>query len=43
MAKTRHIKKTTLIIVAEGVHDKAFLDHMKSLYDHRDSGQKSYD
>jgi hypothetical protein len=40
MAKTRHIKKTTLIIVAEGAHDKAFLDHMKSLYDHRDSGQK---
>ena len=40
MAKTRHIKKTTLIIVAEGAHDKAFLDHMKSVYDHRDSGQK---
>ncbi|WP_230661065.1 hypothetical protein [Psychrobacter sp. I-STPA10] len=36
----RHIKKTTLIIVGEGEHDKAFLTHMKNLYDHRQSGQK---
>lgn len=40
MAKMRHIKKTTLIVVGEGAHDKAFLDHMKSIYDSRNSGQK---
>lgn len=35
----RHTKKTTLIIVGEGLHEKAFLAHMKELYDRRDSGQ----
>ena len=42
MAKKRkihHSKKTTLIIVGEGLHEKAFLTHMKNLYSQRDSGQ----
>lgn len=42
MAKKRtihHSKKTTLIIVGEGLHEKAFLTHMKNLYDQRDSRQ----
>ena len=34
------VKLTTLIIVGEGPHDKAFLNHMKSLYDDRTTGQK---
>ncbi len=32
--KRRHINQTTLIIVAEGEHDKAFLTHMKGIYNH---------
>lgn len=40
MAKPRHVQKTTLIIVGEGAHDKAFLEHMKGVYDTRESGQK---
>lgn len=38
--RTRKIRQTTLLIVAEGAHDKAFLDHLKSLYDVRESGQR---
>ncbi len=38
--KRRHIKQTTLIIVAEGEHDKAFLTHMKGIYDNRETGQR---
>lgn len=38
--KNRKIRQTTLLIVAEGAHDKAFLDHIKSLYDARESGQR---
>lgn len=33
--KRRHIRRTSLIIVAEGFHDKAFLNHMKDLYDEK--------
>lgn len=33
MRKPRKIKLATLLIVGEGVHEKAFLQHMKSLYD----------
>lgn len=40
MAKHPHVKKTTLIVVGEGAHDKAFLDHMKGIYNSRHSGQK---
>jgi len=36
----RRVKLTTLIVVGEGAHDKAFLNHMKSIYDGRTSGQK---
>lgn len=36
----RHVQCTTLLAVGEGAHDAAFLNHMKSLYDTRDSGQK---
>ena len=30
--KTRRILRSTLIIVGEGIHEKAFLSHLKSLY-----------
>lgn len=30
--KRRIVKKTTLLMVGEGVVDKAFIDHMRSLY-----------
>lgn len=33
MAKTKRVKLTTLLIVGEGIHEKAFLQHMKSIYD----------
>lgn len=33
MKKTRRIKLATLLIVGEGVHEKAFLQQMKFLYD----------
>lgn len=38
--KTRTQQQTTLIIVGEGEHEKAFLQHMKSIYDSRFSGKK---
>ena len=38
--KPRKIQRATLIIVGEGIYDKAFLDHMKSIYDTRDTNQK---
>lgn len=38
--KVRKVKLTALIIVGEGPHDKAFLNHMKDIYDSRTSGQK---
>lgn len=43
MAKKRSIKKVqlaTLIVVGEGPCDKAFLTHMKSIYDVKETGQK---
>lgn len=40
MPKKRiHVQLTTLLVVGEGLAEKAFLNHMKSLYDHRNSGQ----
>lgn len=39
MAKKRQVLKATLLIVGEGVHEKAFLQYLKSLFDHRESGQ----
>lgn len=36
----RKVKLATLIVVGEGPHDRAFLNHMKSLYDSRETGQK---
>lgn len=33
MKKVRRVKLATLLIVGEGAHEKAFLQHMKSLYD----------
>jgi len=33
MAKIKKVKRATLLIVGEGSHDKAFLQHMKSIYD----------
>lgn len=42
MAKrqVRKINKTTLLIMGEGEHDKAFLEHMKGIYYDRQSGSK---
>jgi len=41
MRKTKkHLKLSALIIIGEGPHDKAFLNHLKDLYDSRTSGQK---
>jgi len=36
----KRLKLASLIIVGEGPHDKAFLSHMKDLYDARSTGQK---
>jgi len=33
MAKIRKVKLATLLIVGEGAHEKAFLQHMKLIYD----------
>jgi len=38
--KNRKVKLSSLIVVGEGPHDKAFINHMKDIYDHRTSGQK---
>lgn len=38
--QTRRVKQTTLIMVGEGPHDKAFLKHMQSVFDNRESGQR---
>lgn len=38
--KKKHLQLASLIIVGEGPHDKAFLLHMKDLYDSRTTGQK---
>lgn len=38
--KNRRIQQTTLIIVGEGSHEKAFLSHMKGIYTLRQSGRK---
>ncbi len=37
---TRSVNKTTLLVMGEGEHDKAFLSHMKGLYHQRRSGSK---
>lgn len=36
----RHVSLTTLLIVGEGSDDKAFIDHLKSLFNQRLSGRK---
>ncbi|WP_227503102.1 hypothetical protein [Moraxella bovoculi] len=36
----RTTQQTTLIIVGEGECEKAFLEHLKSLYNERHSGKK---
>lgn len=38
--KQRHVSLTTLLIVGEGSDDKAFIDHVKSLFHQRQSGRK---
>lgn len=38
--KQRHVSLTTLLIVGEGSDDKAFIDHVKSLFHQRHSGRK---
>jgi hypothetical protein len=38
--KNRRVKLSSLIVVGEGPHDKAFINHMKDIYDHRTSEQK---
>lgn len=34
------VKQSTLLVVGEGVHERAFLEHMKQLYDRRDNQQR---
>ena len=36
----RKIQLATLLIVGEGAHDKAFLNHLRDLFDGRETGQK---
>ncbi len=38
--KSRKVKLATLIVMGEGPHEKAFLNHMKHLYDDRTTEQK---
>ncbi|MFT4924240.1 MAG: hypothetical protein ACI8WB_000318 [Phenylobacterium sp.] len=38
--KIRKLKLASLIVVGEGPHDRAFLSHMKDLYDGRHTNQK---
>ncbi|WP_201582867.1 hypothetical protein [Psychrobacter jeotgali] len=38
--KVRVMNKTTLLIMGEGEHDKAFLKHMRGVYYNRSSGVK---
>ena len=38
--KDRRVKLSSLIVVGEGPHDKAFICHLKDLYDNRNTGQK---
>ncbi len=37
--KPRRAHVTSLIVVGEGIHDRAFLNHMKDNYDGRETGQ----
>ena len=39
MAK-RKVQLATLLIVGEGAHEKAFLNHLRDLFDGRETGQK---
>ncbi len=34
------VKQSTLLIVGEGAHERAFLEHMKQLYDSRENQQR---
>lgn len=38
--KTRKVHLATLLIVGEGIHDRAFINHMKECYDGRQTGQR---
>ena len=38
--KKRKVQLATLLIVSEGADDKAFLNHMRDLFDGRETGQK---
>ena len=35
----RRVKLASLIVVGEGLHEEAFLGHLKDLFDHRESNQ----
>ena len=37
--RIKHIKHSSLLVVGEGIHDRAFLNHMKDCYDGRETGQ----
>ena len=36
----RKVQLATLLVVGEGAHDKAFLNHLRDLFDGRETGQK---
>ena len=38
--KTRKVNLATLLVVGEGIHDRAFINHMKDCYDGRQTGQQ---
>lgn len=38
--KRKFAQQTTLLVVGEGPCDRAFVNHMKALYDSRENGQK---
>lgn len=38
--RKRKVQLATLLVVGEGAHDKAFLNHMRDLVDGRETGQK---
>jgi len=38
--RNRKLKLSSLIVVGEGPHDKAFINHLKDLYDLRNTGQR---
>jgi len=41
MSARRRVQQKTLLIVSEGPSDKAFVDHLKHLFDYRENNQRT--